>query len=553
MPDLNEQIENTDIQNAGTDDSALVKDAFYSVEYADDGVFINASYEDQGGLPILPAVLTYDLNRRDIAGLDIVSPLLRVRRHEQLIRIADAQPESSAATDVFLIIPRDEMSANMVLLPPCGAGPDRSADELLAVIREKWGVVFGLDESAVRRAVSERRYYLETQIAAGRPAEKGEDGKVVLLFNTQRSYAPTIAKDGSADYKSLKVFESVKEGETVATLVQPSEGVDGCTVKGRAIPAQRGRDSRFPKGKNVRVSEDGLSLLAVKSGRVDYIMDRIEVADVFRIAGDVDMGVGNIQFDGDVIVFGNVISGLTIEATGTVEIGGYVEASTIIAGKDIILKNGMQGMEKGCLKAGGNIVARFMERSTVEAQGSIISDSIVHCSVTAGDFIKMQGKWARILGGTLRAGRMITANTIGSTSNELTVIEMGASAEMRAHCTRLTTVRDDIKSQLDKVSMMIRVIPAHSESAENQQYLSKLAAAKDQLQQQYSQAATELEELMKSIEELSRARLHVLKAIYPNVKISINMCSTTTKTSAEYVTFYFRSGGIVSTSCEARS
>ncbi len=552
MSDL-EQYQNTDIQNAGTDDNGLVKDAFYSLEYAEDGVFINASYEDQGGLPIQPAVLSYDLNRRNIAGLDIVAPLLRIRRHETRIRIADAQPEPPADTEVFLVIPRGEMSAKMVLLPPCGTGTDRDADELLAVIREKWGVVSGLNEQAVQIAVAKRQYYQEIPIADGKPAERGEDGKVVLLFNTQRSYAPTIAEDGSADYKSLKVFESVKEGETVATLIQPGEGVEGCTVKGQALPAQRGRDMRFPKGKNVRVSDDGLSLIAVKSGRVDYIKDHIEVADVFRIPGDVDMGIGNIQFDGDVIVSGDVISGLTIEAAGTVEIGGYVEAATIIAGKDIVLKNGMQGMEKGCLKAGGNIVARFLERSTVEAQGNIISDSIVHCHVCAGDMIKMQGKWARILGGSLRARRMITANTIGSTSNELTVIELGANAEMRAHCTRLTTARDDIKSQLDKVSMMIRVMPAHSDSAENQQYLTKLNAAKDQLQQQYAQAVTELEELMKNIEELSRARLHVLKAIYPNVKVSINMCSTTTKTSAEYVTFYFRTGGIVSTACEVRS
>ncbi len=554
MPDFEEKYQNTDVQNTdGNADQTLVKNASYAVEYAEDGVFLNVDYEDAGGIPVQPAVLSYDLSRRNIAGADIGGPLLRIRRYEEVIRIADAQPEPPSDTTVYITIPRDEMSAKMVLLPPCGAGRDLDADELLAVIQEKWGVVFGLDEDAVRTAVAERLFYQEINIANGKPAEKGEDGKVVLLFNTKRSYAPKIAADGSADYKNLNVFESVQEGAAVAALTMPGEGVDGCTVKGQIVPAQKGREAKLPKGKNVRVSEDGQSLIAVKSGRVDYINGHVDVANVYLIPGDVDMGVGNILFDGDVTVRGNVISGLTIEATGTVEVGGYVEASTIIAGKDIILKNGMQGMDKGKLKAGGNIVARFLERSTVEAGGGLFSDSIVHCSVTAGDFIKMQGKWARILGGVLRAGRTISANTVGSTSNELTVIELGASAEMRAQCTRLTANRDEAKAQLDKVAMTTRVLMAKSDAAGRQQLLPKLTAAKEQFQQQYSEAVSELEVVMKKIDALSHARLHVLKAIYPNVKVSINMCSTITKTSDEYITFYYRTGAVVSTSCEARS
>ncbi len=554
MPDVDENYQNIDVQNTGGNtDQPFVKNASYVVEYAEDGVFLNVSYEDAGGIPVQPAVLSYDLSRRNIVGADIGGPLIRIRRHEERIRIADVQPEPPSDTTVFVTVTRDEMSAKMVLLPPCGTGSVQDTEELLATIRENWGVAFGLDEDAVRAAIVERLYYQEISIANGKPMEKGEDGKVVLLFNTQRSYAPKIAEDGSADYKNLNVFEGVKEGAGVATLTKPGEGADGCTVKGQTIPAQKGRDAKLPKGKNVRISEDGQTLIAAKSGRVDYINGRIDVADAFRIAGDVDMGVGNILFDGDVTVKGNVISGLTIEASGTVEVGGYVEASTIIAGKDIILKNGMQGMDKGKLKAGGNIVARFLERSSVEAQGGLFSDSIVHCSVTAGDFIKMQGKWARILGGVVRAGRVITANTVGSTSNELTVVELGASAEMRAQCARLTATRDEAKAQLDKVAMTTRVLMAKSDATGRQQLLPKLTAAKEQFQQQYSEAVSELEVVMKKIEELSHARLHVLKAIYPNVKVSINMCSTITKTSDEYVTFYYRTGDIVSTSCEARS
>ena len=133
MPDFDENYLNNDVQNTdGNADQTLVKNASYAVEYAEDGVFLNVDYEDAGGIPIQPAVLSYDLSRRNIAGADIGGPLLRIRRHEELIRIADAQPEPPSDTTVYLTIPRDEMSAKMVLLPPCGAGRDLDADELLA-------------------------------------------------------------------------------------------------------------------------------------------------------------------------------------------------------------------------------------------------------------------------------------------------------------------------------------------------------------------------------------------------------------------------------------
>ncbi len=66
-----------------------------------------------------------------------------------------------------------------------------------------------------------------------------------------------------------------------------------------------------------------------------------------------------------------------------IEVHGYVEGAELIAGKDIVLRNGMQGMSQGRLEAGGNILARFIERATVSAKGDVMADYIVQCLVTA--------------------------------------------------------------------------------------------------------------------------------------------------------------------------
>ena len=60
----------------------------------------------------------------------------------------------------------------------------------------------------------------------------------------------------------------------------------------------------------------------------------------------------------------------------------------------------------------------------------------------------MKGKWGKIIGGVLRAGKEITANTVGSPSNELTVIELGSAPELRARYIELTEDRDKTRAQL---------------------------------------------------------------------------------------------------------
>lgn len=60
-----------------------------------------------------------------------------------------------------------------------------------------------------------------------------------------------------------------------------------------------------------------------------------------------------------------------------------IEGACIEAGGNIIIARGMNGMAKGILKAGGNIVAKFLENATVSAGGYVNTESILHSNVTA--------------------------------------------------------------------------------------------------------------------------------------------------------------------------
>ena len=533
----------------------FANDASYLLDYTDEGVFLHIDYEDAGGRPLDLEIVLYDLNRRNIEGLAVSDLNHRVRRREGRIQIAETgQEEQSVDGDALDFISRDEMTAELMLLPPCGQGKPITADELTAIIRDKWGITHGLDERAVGEAVSGRKYYRKIEIAHGKLPEKGEDGTITFLFNREHNYAPKIDEEGNADYKNLNIFESVSEGDKVVQATPPTEGVPGFTVKGKELPPKKGADAKLPKGKNLNVSEDGLSLIAAKSGRIDYKNGRVDINDVYKVSGDVDMSVGNIKFEGDVLVSGNVISGLTIEAAGMIEVWGNVEAATLIAGKDIILKKGMQGMDKGKLVSGGNVVAKFLERCVIETKGDICSDYIVQCKVIAEGGITMKGKWGKIIGGTLRAGKEITANTVGSPSNELTIIELGAAPQLRARYLKLTEERDSVRAQLEKVNSVAKVMEAHRKSTdpERREMWQKIIGTKEHLEQQYDDMVFELESIDRRLNSRTDTRLNVIKTIFPNVKIIIDSCSTVTRNSVEFATFYRREGEITFTSCEAR-
>ena len=64
------------------------------------------------------------------------------------------------------------------------------------------------------------------------------------------------------------------------------------------------------------MSEDGNTYYAAIDGKVEYCNYDLRIVNVLDISGDVDLNIGNIDFNGDVNITGNVITGVTIRAMG---------------------------------------------------------------------------------------------------------------------------------------------------------------------------------------------------------------------------------------------
>src|SRR5690606_12910229 len=133
------------------------------------------------------------------------------------------------------------------------------------------------------------------------------------------------------------------------------------------------KEAYFKPGKNVVLDEERTRLYAVTDGMVTFTdNEKVNVFPVYEVNGDVDYRSGNIDFVGNVVVRGNVISGFRVKAEGDVRITGSVEGAEIIAAGSIDIAEGIVAHNKGFVKAGKTIKCSFIQDANVEAAEDLI-------------------------------------------------------------------------------------------------------------------------------------------------------------------------------------
>lgn len=75
---------------------------------------------------------------------------------------------------------------------------------------------------------------------------------------------------------------------------------------GRVIAAKKGKGLPPLVGRGFDKSVDGLTYTAAIDGKIERHKNRIIILPILEINGDVDVGTGNIDFVGDVVIHGSV-------------------------------------------------------------------------------------------------------------------------------------------------------------------------------------------------------------------------------------------------------
>jgi uncharacterized protein (DUF342 family) len=443
-------------------------------------------------------------------------------------------------------ISQDQMIATVNLIPP-KSGKHITFEQGVKELEEK-GVIYGTDLEKLKHIIEKKVFLTRLKVAEGTQPVHGKDGKVIIHFKTNKSLKPKLSEDGKVDFYNLDMVTNVCKGQLLAEIIFPTNGTPGQTVTGKIVPARNGKQVKLHPVKNVSCSEDGTRLIAEINGQPILSDGKISVLPVLEIKGDVGPATGNINFLGSVFVRGNVKNGYKITAEGDIEIAGTVESAEIVSNGSIKLARGIQGRGRGLLKAGLDVIARYVENTSVEAANNIIAEAAMHSSLFAGKKIILKGKRGLIVGGTCNAGEEVTAKTIGSQMATYTEIEVGVDPKHKRDLQKVTNRLLETETNLTKINQTINTLNKLKNrdllTADKKLLYKKLINVRETLEVQVEEVIKEKERLETLSAQPSRAKVSASNIVFPGVNIIINNSSVKLRDKVEHATFYNFEGQI---------
>ncbi|MHB9095618.1 MAG: DUF342 domain-containing protein [Eubacteriales bacterium] len=226
-----------------------------------------------------------------------------------------------------------------------------SPREVIQALKDK-DIVYGINESAISRVVeSNTEGRQKVLIAVGQPPQPSENAAVEYTFQKKKA----SSNENLNPYRTT-VDQSVEVGEVLAVKRLPQEGKTGTNLFGEAIIPQPPEDTQILIGDGVKLVNNETVAVAAIAGRPvleGRKINTIKVLPIYTVASDVDINVGNINFNGDILVYGNVSEGFRLVAGGDIIVHGNVIQAELNAGGNITVYKNVISSE---LKAGGRIL-----------------------------------------------------------------------------------------------------------------------------------------------------------------------------------------------------
>lgn len=520
---------------------------YFQLDCREDGTYLLIFAEKDGGEPIKVVELAEYLQRKGIV-FDITDLNRKVTAIDDkgIIQL-DSQKRYPEREMMTVTISADKMSAYARFYPASVGGVENTKDVILADLINA-NVKHGIDGEAIDRYLANKEYCKDILIASGTPVRHGSDAEITYFFNTDLKARPTLKEDGSVDFFNLNTMNHIKKGDLLARLTPEDKGESGITVTKEFVRPREVKRLVLKSGRNIIISEDKLEAFADVDGHVMLVDDKLFVSDIYQVQ-NVDNSTGNIEYEGSVQVAGNVCTNFSVHAKGNIEVMGVVEGATLIADGDIIIVRGVNGMGKGYLKAGGNIITKFIENATAIAGGYVETDAILHSKVMANGDIHVEGRKGMISGSVVAATNSIDVKVLGSQMGSDTVLELGINPERKLRFQNIMGEVDEIKKKIKQIEPVLvaanqKMSQGQKVSPERLQYIQNAALMYQQLRGEMEKLIKEYEELEDLINSNQTAVVRVKDIAYAGTKIAISDVSTILKSDVRFVKFYYEGGDV---------
>lgn len=512
----------------------------FKVKADEQGVWIwLVGREEEADMPALIRFLR-DMGIRQYDDSSLRTFFKEKKRTPFKIAVRDSAQELDAPIIVDIL--QKGLFASVSLDVPFFTKPWPSTEEIKEALAAK-GVIFGIDDSAIEKLSQLKIAGESIVVAEGMAPIDGEDGRIENLVAP--SFHKTFDPDASSvDFKDSNSFVSVSKGQVIAVKHHPTRGEDGISVTGSGLAAIPGREVFFHVGSGLKVSKDGMELVAATDGQLCAEAGRLKICPKLEVQGDVDYEVGNIDFEGGVQVGGGVREGFRLVATGPVEITDSVEGAYVQTLGDILIHGGIYGMGKSCVMAGGKVVVGFTAQAYVRSQSQVeIKKGSYHSDIVADTSILVWGsESSRVVGGRLEAGVEISCQTLGSDVGTRTVAVVGFPNGLSQRSEELKKLINQHNTAVEKldanVSFLRKQEAAVGLDDQKQALLTRLVKTKYNLKG----TLVTLEEELRTIAE-RLACVHALACVkvkgvcYPGVEIDIRGAKYKVQDKCSFVSF----------------
>ena len=318
-------------------------------------------------------------------------------------------------------------------------------------------------ESVCRQARVAKRSDPDYLVAEATLPTPPVDAELVLCDSL--SHASTTPPEGTdervgprVDYYAQSRLATVSRGDEIGVISPSIPGVAGLDVLGKVLPVS-GQPRDLSLGEGVRLGDDGKSLFANIAGLVVTRDHKVDVIDVIRIDGDVDFNTGSLNVDSDVVITGTVHDLFTVKSTKSVSVGGAIEAAHVVAGKDIVVRGGVAGRDKGSVRAGGTVVCRFCDGMNVRTGGDLTITK-----VAVNSHLRTEAKLAiprgALIGGQAHARGGAVIKELGSEGEVPTTVTIGLDPVILAQAAQMDAEVGKRRAAAEKTRTTIKPLLA---------------------------------------------------------------------------------------------
>ncbi len=373
-------------------------------------------------------------------------------------------------------------------------------------------------------------------IAHGRNPKEGSDAKFVRLCSTaqDRVLSPQAKEGGKVDMKNLGAIITVKPGTPLMQRIAATPGEEGYTVFGDSISAKPGKDHQLQPFEGTKVDPNNPNMLIADCKGVPVALPRGMRVDDVLCFDNVDVSTGHVDFDGSVIITGDIKDGMRVKANGDITVLGFVESGTVESKSAVTIMLGAIGRKREgeeaftcCITAQRTISIGYAQYCNIKSEQDLfIERRALHCDLSARRLIrvgKANDPRGKIIGGNILDAMRIETGELGAPAGTKTRVFLAQLwFELRQKQTQITDFEKVLATKVTALQQAREKASKIAGAAQRQQFMNKITENEKHIK--IRSAHIHRQKLLikqKIVQLLASSRLKVNELMHPGVELKI--------------------------------